>query len=149
MRGRRGAGGRGPGPGLGRGLRALVAAGVVLYACGGDGPTDPPPGPTPGVLEVRLTVPVGADDGAVRLEVSGPGIQGLTAAGSFELFQGGSGTRRTAILVGTLQAGTVLRIQVADIGQVSAYSARVLEVAAGDYTLEDPSRYQAAVVAGT
>ncbi|HZD06362.1 MAG TPA: hypothetical protein VE173_15735, partial [Longimicrobiales bacterium] len=108
------------------GVRALAAAGVILYACGGDGPTDPPGGPTPGILDVRLTVPVGADDGAVRLELAGPAIQEVRAGGSLELFEGGSTTRRTVILVGALRSGTVLRVQVADVDRASAYSARVL-----------------------
>lgn len=132
-----------------RRFTALVGVLLALHGCGGDDPSKPDTGPTPGTLSVNLTVPAGGDDGAVLLEVSGPAITGVTAAGSLELFDSGPGASHKIIVVGDIRTGTVLRVQVPDVGRVDGYSARLLQVAGHDHALGDPARYGVEVVKGS
>lgn len=109
-----------------RGLLAVAAALALLVACG-DG--DDISGPVPGTLVVSLATPH-ADDGAMLVRLTGPEITNVTAAdANLYLYAVGTGPL-TVVLVGDLAAGDLLELRVPDVGDVGAYSATVLEVAA-------------------
>ena len=110
-----------------RWLFATVAALSVGAACSDDPTTG---SARVGTVTLRLTTPH-ADDGAMTFEVSGPPIDGVSAAvGSLQLF-----TRRVGestivgVVVGAVANGAVVTLQVPDAGAAAEYTARVLEVA--------------------
>jgi hypothetical protein len=83
-----------------------------------------------GSVSLRLTTPY-ADDGALLFEVSGPQIDSARAVnGSLQLFTRRVGSSTLAgVVVGAVANGTVVTLQVPDVGAAAGYSARVIEVA--------------------
>jgi len=86
--------------------------------------------PQAGTLALRLTTPH-ADDGAVLFKVSGPAIDtAMTGDASLRLFTARADQSTVVgVVVGVVDNGTVIRLQVRDVGLAAAYTAQVLEVA--------------------
>ena len=106
--------------------RGLLLAG--LAACGGDGGTADPV-PEPGTLVVSLTTP-NADDAAILLRITGPGITQVAAANAGQYMKVLlEGDDLTAVLVGDLASGALIRFHVPDVGAVASYASSVLQVA--------------------
>ncbi|HWA16870.1 MAG TPA: hypothetical protein VG817_10580, partial [Gemmatimonadales bacterium] len=106
-------------------LAVVVAFGVN---CGGD---DGPTGPKAGTLTVELETPF-TDDAAIKLTITGPeALTSITAANpDIRVFQTGTlGTTNTVIITGTIEAGDILKIGVADTRKHDDYSATVEQVA--------------------
>jgi len=110
-----------------RWIFAMVAAQAVAVGCSDDttGAAE-----RPGTLSLTLTTPH-ADDGAMTFEVSGPPIDSAMAVNaSLRLFtRRVNGSTVVGAVVGALDNGAVVTLQVADIGAAARYTARVLEVA--------------------
>ena len=109
-----------------RALTLLLAA-VTLTACGDDS-AEPP---IPGSLLLSVTTPA-TDDGAIMVRVSGPGIMGVqpTSSGQEMFWRLASEDEARAIVIGAVQTGPLLTIQVPDVNRVAEYTAEVGEVAA-------------------
>jgi hypothetical protein len=117
----------------------LVMALALLPACG----DDPPSGPSPGALEVRLSGPAGA--GAALLLVEGGTIDTIEAAGYFTASAAYSGTAKRVLVAGQDLTGALVRIQVPD--RRVAYQATLIEIADGNtYQLLDPAQFTVAVL---
>lgn len=104
----------------------VVAALAGLPACGSDG-TAPP---TSGTAAVSFVTP-SADDGALLLSITGPGIRDAQPA-SFNYrayWRVVSATELRLIVVGDLAAGVVATVTVDDLSKIGQYQASVLEVA--------------------
>ena len=125
--------------------RALLLAAALAWACTDD-VLQPPAEADPGYLAVRLASPPDARNIGARLVVEGPGIEAVRASG-FDLFESeaSSPTRREVIVSGALKTGPVLEFHVPDRHRHAEYRARLLEVAAEDYTLRDPATYPARI----
>jgi hypothetical protein len=116
----------------------LVLVLAVVLGCG----ADPPAGPSPGALEVRLSGPAGA--GAALLIVEGGEIDTVEAAGYFTASAPYSGTARRVLVAGQNLGGTLVRIQVPD--RRVTYRATVLEIADGSsYQLLEPAGFEVTV----
>jgi hypothetical protein len=109
------------------GLVRLLAAALLVHACGGDGDGPTEPEPVPGTLRVTLQSPNG-DDGGLLFTLTGPGIESLEAPG-LELFESGDSARRRVLVAGPVASGTVLRFRVPDVEQRHRYSVTLHEVA--------------------
>ena len=129
-------------------LRILVLALAGTWSCGlGDDPVQPqsadaPLELEPGRLLVTLAVPSGARAAGAMIVIEGPGIDSLRALGG-ELIEPdeSSATERAAIVAGALGNGPVLEIWVPHVADHGHYRARLLQVAAADYRLRDPTEY--------
>jgi hypothetical protein len=98
--------------------------------------------PTPGVLKVNLTTPNSGGDGAILLTVNGPGMLVSAAPGTgLRLFTQGLTMTSHVALTGTLRTGTILTIEVPDIGKASAYTATIQQVATPTYQLRTLTGY--------
>ena len=107
-------------------IAAATVALAVAMACGDDGG---PTGPVSGTLVVSLTTP-NADDGAILFTISGAGISAPTALTSNLFFSRVASTSSlAAVVAGNIAAGQMLRFSVPDVGQASAYTANITEVA--------------------
>jgi hypothetical protein len=125
---------------------ALFLALAATACTGGDGGGTPPTQPEPGVLTVNLTTP-NPDDRALVVEVTGPSISAVTAANAAYVVHSrapGASSVRVAVF-GSLGSGALLRFQVPDVNQASAYSATVVEVADAANALRATAGYTAAV----
>lgn len=110
-----------------RWVLALVAVLSLGTACSNDATG----GDTrAGTLTLRLATPH-ADDGAVMFELSGPPIDSAMAVGaSLRLFtRRASGSTIVGVAVGVVTNGSLVTLQVPDVGAAAGYTARVLEVA--------------------
>jgi hypothetical protein len=103
----------------------VVLAGLLVAACGKDGPT----GPVSGVITVSLSTAT-ADDRAILVSVTGPEeITGIEVANpSYTLHSRGSGTALKAAVFGNLGTGALLRFTVPDVNKLGSYTATVLQV---------------------
>jgi hypothetical protein len=112
-------------------IRTLLTAGALgagLAACGGGGGDGGGPNPTPGTLDVVLTVAPTAP-GAIMFTVSGGQIDGVTSA--YTGYESATATNsRKVLLTGNLVAGTLVQIEVPDVAAVDNYVVQVLQVAA-------------------
>jgi hypothetical protein len=98
--------------------------------------------PSPGVLKVNLTTPNSGVDGAILLTVNGPGVLLSAAPGAgLRVFTQPFGTTNHVALTGTLTTGTILTIEVPDVGTASAYTATIQQVATPAYQLRALSGY--------
>jgi hypothetical protein len=126
---------------MGRALRWLLAAGlVVTAACGGG--EDPPVGPVAGDLILAYGSPSPAD-GAVLILVTGGPISSVTPIGSYRVESSSAGVNATRIVVtGSLVTGDLVRLRVPDVSASGNYSGRV-EAAAdrNTFALADPGFY--------
>ena len=113
-------------------MKRAVAVLVLLAACGGDAT-----GPTPGTLQVKLTLPATNLDSAMVLMVGAPAaITSAVAGPGLRLFAPPLGQTTKLVLVGPLTNGTViLTLGVPDVGQVSEYTAVIQQVAQPNYQL--------------
>lgn len=108
-----------------RGRRvALVASVGLLLACGTTGPVA-------GTLTVHLASPNNGQDGAVLLALSAPAPPVSVSAGPGLTLWGGPVTTVTArlILTGNVTSGTMLTLQVQDVGKVGQYAVTLQQVA--------------------
>jgi hypothetical protein len=98
--------------------------------------------PTPGVLRVNLTTPNSGGDGAILLTVSGPGVLASAAPGAgLRLFNQPLAATNHFAVTGTLTSGTILTIEVPDVGKASAYTATIQQVATPTYQLRALTGY--------
>ncbi len=111
-----------------RSILAMAALGTGLWACGGGDGGGGGPSPTPGSLDVVLTTAPTAP-GALMFTVSGGPITGVTSSHT-RYEQTTAPNSRKVLLTGNLVAGTVVQIQVPDVGAVDNYVVQVLQVAA-------------------
>ena len=124
------------------GLAAVVAIGVN---CGGGGTESNEP--KPGNLTVSLDTP-NTDDAAIKLTITGPAaLTSITSASpDIRVFQSGTlGVTNTVIITGTIPAGDVLKIGVADKRDVDDYSATVEQVASTTYAIRALTGYELSV----
>ena len=122
-------------------VRLLAAAIGLLAACGeGAEPS------RAGVLTVAL-VEATNDAGALLLTISGGTVESVRAAGGQQVSYStpAAGTTRVVVL-GALQTGDLLKIQVPDTSQVADYTARIDQVADKvTFVLLDPSGYSLSI----
>lgn len=111
-----------------RWIRMAVSLGVLAAApgCGGDKST----GPKAGTATVSLATP-NADDGAVLLTLTGPGLANVqSASSSYKVYwRVVSPSEVRAIVVGNLASGAVLTASVDDVGKIGQYAGTVVEAA--------------------
>jgi hypothetical protein len=129
--------------------RLLVVALIVLCgACEHDN------APVAGMLNVTLTTPNSGGDRAILLKISGPeALTSAAASGTLRLFaQPPFGTPGTTgyqtsqfVLTGTLSAGRILTIGVADVGKAGSYVATVQQVSTPAYQLRGLTGYSLSV----
>lgn len=130
-----------------RRLAAAAVLALVLTACGGSTPTGPETTTgTPGWLSVELTTP-NADDGAVQLRVTGPGVDSVVATAAYNGYAAATSGAANLVLVGSVQSGVVARFRVPDVSRSSQYTASVTAAAQrGSYALRELSGYRTAIV---
>lgn len=128
-----------------------VIAAMGLAACGAESPTSSsntpvtPSTPTSGWLTVQLTTPR-ADDGAVQLSVSGPGVDSAKIVG-YDGYAVVANSEANLIVTGGISSGTVARVFVRDVNKVAQVQASVAAAAArGTYALQDLTGYRVVLV---
>jgi hypothetical protein len=98
----------------------------LLATCGGDGPTDVPDPPTPGIITVRL---IGSGlVGGLLFEVDGPvgeatGVPGVTVRSATV------GSRLRVLAHGNISSGPVVQIAMADVRRVGEVKLTLLQLA--------------------
>src|SRR5262245_47962004 len=99
-----------------------VVALTVLAGCSGDST------PTPGTVTVSLNSP-NADDGAVLVTLTGPGIRDAVPANSaYKIYwRAVSATELRLLVVGNLSDGTLATVTVDDTRHVDQYQGTLLE----------------------
>jgi hypothetical protein len=111
-------------------IRALVllTATVLLAGC-----AEPNTPSLPGPLLVSLATPA-ADDGAIMFRITGPGVVSVQpAASGYRLFwRLVSAEEVVVIVLGAVVSGPIISVQVADVNQVTRFSATITEVAGRD-----------------
>ena len=123
---------------------ALVAVAAVGISC-----RDTIEPPREGPVTVSLATPR-ADDGAVLITVTGPGVGTLAPANSsYTIFwRLVSTTELRAIVLGNVVAGPLFTMRVPDIGNVSGYAGTVTQVAnRTDELQEDRAGYGVQIAA--
>jgi hypothetical protein len=108
------------------GIGVTLAALVAGAACGGGDST----GPKAGTATISLVTP-NADDGAVLLTLTVPGLANVqSASSSYRVYwRVVSPSEVRAIVVGNLASGAVLTASVDDVGKVGQYAGTVVEAA--------------------
>lgn len=108
--------------------RHLLAVALLATLTGCDKPLTEPRA-EPGALTLSLTTPYDDDRGLI-LEVSGPRSPSVVEPlGEYRIHSRVSGDLFRVAVFGAIQDGAVLTFRVPDVGEVSEYSARVLEAA--------------------
>ena len=133
-----------------RGSMASYAVGVLLAVIMTWSCTDASEGPVapaateldPGFLTVELAAPAGNRDRGVLLELEGPAIEAIQAAG-LELYESRESGQHQVIVAGSLAAGPLMQFRVPDRNQLPLYRVRVLQVTDEDYGLRDADEYRA------
>ena len=119
---------------LARRLGVLCLTVSAVISC--DSPTAPR-GPEPGVLAIVLRTQH-ANDGAVRVRLSGPDAETIQGAG-VAMHSGVSDGVTELVAFGNLADGTVLgRLNVQDVGALGEYSGSVVEAAARSTYAQQP-----------
>lgn len=123
---------------------AMLLAAAMTWACAdGAGISQPLlEEPDPGFLTVELTAPSGAGDIGALVELQGPAVDSLRAPGR-ELIASGTGSPRQVIVAGSLSSGPLVQFWVPDRRLRGQYQIRILEIAAGDFTLAEIADYSA------
>jgi len=105
---------------------ALVTA--LLFAAPACSDSTTPP--TPGVIGLSLVTP-NADDGAITLVLTGPGVTSIASGSSaYSVYwRVVSTTEARVIVVGDLSHGVLATAQVAEANRLSGYHVGILEVA--------------------
>ena len=104
--------------------------------------------PVAGLLNVGLTTPNSGGDAAILVGITGPAaLTSVSAPTGLRLFTQplSLGTTNRFALTGTIRAGTILTIGVADVGKASAYVATVQQVATPAYQLRALTGYSVKV----
>ncbi|MES2304391.1 MAG: hypothetical protein V4558_02750 [Gemmatimonadota bacterium] len=127
----------------------LAVAALVLAACGGQSPTGSTPvtpvAPTAGWLTIQIATPR-ADDGALQLSVSGPGVDSARIVG-YDGFTVVGNSSADMVVTGAIANGTVAQVHLRDISRTSELRASVSAAAArGSYALQDLTGYRAVVI---
>jgi len=123
----------------------VLLAAIMTWSCtdGSAGPVAPAATePDPGFLTVELAAPVGNRDRGVLLELEGPAIEAIQAAG-LELYESKQSGQHQVIVAGSLAAGPLMQFRVPDRNQLPLYRVRVLQVTDEDYGLRDADEYRA------
>jgi hypothetical protein len=117
---------------------SIAAAGVP--GCSSDSA-----GPVGATLDVSF-VTSASDDGAVLFTVAGGPVESVEAPG-YRLYTAQiNPTTLRVVVAGSLRAGTIARIHIADERKLAQYSATVNQVAArGSYAQRDPVSYSVSV----
>lgn len=107
----------------------MIAMGLALLgglACGGDSGT----GTTTGTAAVSLATP-NADDGAVLVTLTGPGVSNPQAGSSaYDVyFRVVSADELRVLVIGDLSNGVLVTVGVGAVGSIGQYSGTVVEVA--------------------
>ena len=100
--------------------------------------------PVAGLLTVSLTTPNAGGDGAILLNISGPAaLTSVSAPSGLRLFAQPPpfGTTNRFVLTGTIPAGAILTIGVADVNKATAYTATIQQVATPGYQLRALTGY--------
>jgi len=107
--------------------RMALAAAVLLAAVACSDSTTPP---TPGVVTLSLVTP-NADDGAMALVLTGPGITSIASgSGAYAVYwRVVSPMEARVIVVGDLSNGVLATAQVAEANRLTGYHVGILEVA--------------------
>jgi len=107
--------------------RMALAAAVLLAAAACSDSTTPQ---TPGVVTLSLVTP-NADDGAMALVLTGPGITSIASgSGAYAVYwRVVSPTQARVIVVGDLSNGVLATAQVAEANRLTGYHVGILEVA--------------------
>ncbi|PYP40637.1 MAG: hypothetical protein DMD48_02855 [Gemmatimonadetes bacterium] len=107
--------------------RMALAAAVLLAAAACSDSTTPQ---TPGVVTLSLVTP-NADDGAMALVLTGPGITSIASgSGAYAVYwRVVSPTEARVIVVGDLSNGVLATAQVAEANRLTGYHVGILEVA--------------------
>jgi hypothetical protein len=107
-------------------LGVLLLLLPLLVTCGGDGPTEVPDRPVPGVITLRLT----GDGlvGGVLFEVDGP-VGDVTPQAGVTVLSRVSGTTLRVLAHGNISSGPVVTVAMADVRRRREVSVRLLEVA--------------------
>lgn len=119
---------------------SMLAIGLLAACGGGQQPS------RAGALTVAL-FEAGTDAGALLLTISGGTVESVTAPGGQQISYStpAAGTTRVVVL-GALQTGDLLKIQVPDTSQAAAYTARLDQVADKvTFSLLDPSVYSLSI----
>ena len=124
---------------------AVLLAATMTWSCT-DGAVVGPAAvePDPGFLTVELTAPVAHRDIGVLLELEGPGIETVRAAGH-ELYQSSATGRHQLVVAGSLRPGPLVQFRVPDRSQLPLYRVRVIEVTGEGYGLRDAGDYRAVI----
>ena len=100
--------------------------------------------PVAGLVNVSLTTPNAGNDAAILLTIAGPAaLTSVSAPAGLRLFAQPAplGTTNRFALTGTIPAGTILTIGVADVNKASAYTATIQQVATTTYQLRALTGY--------
>jgi len=123
--------------------RALAAALLVFGASLSCSDSN---GPVAGALTIGLVTPNSGQDGAIQFVITSPvAITGVTAAPGLRVFTDTLGTATRVVVTGTLAAGPIVSVGVADVNQVAQYGATIQQVAATNYQLRSVAGYTLAV----
>ncbi len=109
--------------------RARIAlATALLFAAPACSDSTTPP--TPGVIGLSLVTP-NADDGAITLVLTGPGVTSIASGSSaYSVYwRVVSATEARVIVVGDLSHGVLATAQVAEANRLSGYHVGILEIA--------------------
>ena len=120
---------------------ALLALASAL-ACGNES-APATPMPTSGAAAASLVTP-NADDGAILVSLTGPGITSVQSTSSAYFVQSRvvSASEVRLLVVGNVSAGVVATIVVPDVRRIGEYSGSVLEVASrGDQVRNSVAGY--------
>jgi hypothetical protein len=112
-------------------------------------PPPPPPPPLPGSAVVSLTTPNG-DDGAIIVTLQGPDLSALQSSNAAYIFftRLPSSSEARVTLVGNVAAGSLFTFKLGAGQALSAYTARVQQVATrGDSLRTSTNGYQLTVSA--
>ena len=127
-------------------LLVIVAASFASWStagCGDDDPSGPQdPGPTAGTLTLTLSTP-NADDGAILLVVTGPDMTQVEPTDPSLYFQLAEVDGRiTALFVGDVTGGDLLRFHVPDLDALASYIPTIVDLADRDNELRDSAGYE-------
>ena len=127
--------------------RMALAAAVLLAAAGCSDSTTPP---TLGVVTLSLVTP-NADDGAMALVLTGPGITSIASgSGAYAVYwRVVSPTEARVIVVGDLSNGVLATAQIAEANRLSGYHVEILEVATRSDAVRPSTAGYAITLAGS
>lgn len=121
--------------------RLVLLFPIVLLACGeSSGPNPGPTPPDPGHVRIMLHAPDG-QTGAIRITVTGPGVDSLTASGFLSYSSRITNDQVRALILGDLVSGVIGRVRVPDRNRLGDYGVTVEEVATRSYAQRAATQY--------